>query len=278
MYLRPIIQRRARLTRSLLALFLIGALIVGIVSTSSVANAASSDLDAEEQAFLALLNQYRAQNGLPPVAPDSRLNAASDWMSGDMLAKNYFSHTDSLGRGPTQRDQAFGYPTTTSTGETLAAGYTGAADVLAAWKAAAGPNAQLLTADWRAVGIGRACTGNCYWTVNLGNQSAGATAVAPTATVPAPTATVPVPTATVPAPTATAPATAAHRRACFRRPSRAVAIVDAPRVPDCGEVTVGHPHGRRPANRANPAGTSQPAHPRGRTRSRHVSDRDDLSA
>jgi uncharacterized protein YkwD len=127
-------------------------------------------LDGEEQVFLAQLNQYRAQNGLAPVVADPRLNAAADWMSADMLTNNYFSHADSLGRWPVQRAIAFGYPTYGFTGEVLAEGYSSAADVLAGWKASTSHNAQLLTAEWRAVGIGRACAAVCYWTVDFGNR------------------------------------------------------------------------------------------------------------
>jgi uncharacterized protein YkwD len=163
--------RRARLLRrSPVARVLAGALLISALASNSVVSAASADLDAEEQGFLAQLNQYRAQNGLAPVVADPRLNAAADWMSADMLAKNYFSHTDSLGRGPAQRTVAFGYPTYAYTGEVLAEGYSSAADVLAGWKASTGHNAQLLTPDWRAVGIGRACGAVCYWTADFGNR------------------------------------------------------------------------------------------------------------
>src|SRR5689334_86110 len=61
------------------------------------------NVDAEEQAFLGLINNYRAQNNAGPLTISSTLNRASTWMAVDMAAKNYMDHTDSLGRDPYQR-------------------------------------------------------------------------------------------------------------------------------------------------------------------------------
>ncbi|MDQ4133822.1 MAG: CAP domain-containing protein [Actinomycetota bacterium] len=54
--------------------------------------------DAEEQKFLALLNEYRVQNSLNPLATHPDLVRAAAWLARDMASKNYFSHTDSNGR------------------------------------------------------------------------------------------------------------------------------------------------------------------------------------
>ena len=37
-------------------------------------------LDNEEQAFLGLINDYRAQNGLGTLTPHDGLNGVADWM------------------------------------------------------------------------------------------------------------------------------------------------------------------------------------------------------
>src|SRR5581483_6987502 len=68
---------------------------------------AQTTLDAEQSAFLTLINNYRAQHGAGPLQVSLALQQSSQWMSADMAAKNYFSHTDSLGRGPFQRMGAF---------------------------------------------------------------------------------------------------------------------------------------------------------------------------
>src|SRR5215216_6396896 len=59
--------------------------------------------DAEELAFLTLINNYRAQNGLGALGTLPSLNRASVWMAADMAAYNYFNHTDRLGRQWDQR-------------------------------------------------------------------------------------------------------------------------------------------------------------------------------
>ncbi len=81
----------------LTALLVVVAALVVVAGTPRGAEAA---LDAQEQAFLSLINSYRTQNGLGALSLNTELNNAADWMSGDMAAKNYFSHTDSLGRDP----------------------------------------------------------------------------------------------------------------------------------------------------------------------------------
>src|SRR5438445_607789 len=105
-------------TAALLPLIVLGA----VIAASALSAASAVALDGEEQAFLGLINQYRAQNGLGGLSLDGQLNDASKWMSQDMCAKNYFSHTDSLGRDPFARMAAFGYNYNTWKGENLAAG------------------------------------------------------------------------------------------------------------------------------------------------------------
>src|SRR5205807_9716244 len=81
---------------------------------------AQTTLDAEQSSFLTLINQYRAQNGLGALQASVALQQSSQWMSADMAAKNYFSHTDSLGRDPFTRMSAFGYSYSTAKGENIA--------------------------------------------------------------------------------------------------------------------------------------------------------------
>ena len=101
---------------------------------------AQTTLDAEQSSFLTLINQYRAQNGLGALQVSLALQQSSQWMSADMAAKNYFSHTDSLGRNPFTRMAAFGYSYTPA-GENIAAGYSDAQNTLTQWKTACDPDA-----------------------------------------------------------------------------------------------------------------------------------------
>ena len=134
----------------------------------------SGTLDAEESAFLNLINNYRQTNGLAPLKLNTTLTTASKWMSQDMASKNYFSHTDSLGRDPFQRMAAFGYTANTSKGENIAAGYQTATAVFDAWKASAGHNANMLSSSYTVIGIGRAydarSTYGWYWTTDFGGM------------------------------------------------------------------------------------------------------------
>ena len=108
----------------LASLLAIAVAVVAVVAVAGAPRGAEADpaIDAEEQAFLGIINSYRAQNGLGTLSLNTELNNAGDWMSNDMAAKDYFSHTDSLGRDPFQRMADFGYTYNTWKGENLAAG------------------------------------------------------------------------------------------------------------------------------------------------------------
>jgi len=130
--------------------------------------AASSQSD-----LIALVNAYRANNGLQAVSASGALTGAATWMAGDMAAKNYIGHVSSDGRSPVQRMSAFGYPATSMyTGEDLGAGYPSAGGVLAGWQASAAHNAVLLNPNYNAVGIAlvynASSTYKWYWAADFG--------------------------------------------------------------------------------------------------------------
>ena len=117
-----------------------GAVLAAMLSAVSLAGGldrgatASVQLDPEEQAFVVLINDYRAQNGLGSLSIDSSIQSASEWMSTDMGEQDYFSHTDSLGRSPWDRMCDFGYCYNTWKGENIAAGYVTAEAAFEAWR------------------------------------------------------------------------------------------------------------------------------------------------
>jgi hypothetical protein len=171
---------------------------------------ADAALDSEEQLFLTLINNYRQQNGLSTLTSTVTLENAAVWMSGDMGANDYFSHTDSLGRDPWTRICSFGYCYNTWKGENIAAGTSSAQVAFDLWKGSPGHNANMLGGNYNVIGIGRVYTAGSpygwYWTTDFG----GFVPPSPTATpTPAPTSSptpppTPVPT---PSPTATPPPT-----------------------------------------------------------------------
>lgn len=141
----------------------------------STTSSTSSNLDSEEASFLNLINQYRQSKGLSPLALNQALISSAKWLSTDMASKNYFNHTDSLGRSAFTRMAAFGYPVSSSyTGENIAAGNASAASTLAQWQNSPEHNANMLDSHYTVIGIGRAYNANSqykwYWTTDFGSQ------------------------------------------------------------------------------------------------------------
>jgi len=209
---RPVKPLRMLLVASCASIAALFAVVFSAGSTSQTS--AAIVLDPEEQAFVTLINNYRAQNGVGALTIDPSIQGAAEWMSADMGQYNYFSHTDHLGQTPWTRMCNFGYCYSTYKGENIAAGYSTAAAVFEGWRNSPGHNANMLNANYKVMGIGRVVTlgstYTTYWTNDFGGYVPPAQPAAPTNT-PAPTNTgapavtpTPVPTAApTPAPTAT---------------------------------------------------------------------------
>ncbi len=159
-----------------------GAVLAAVLTAVSLAGGlgrgatASVQLDPEEQAFMVLLNDYRAQNGLGALSIDPSIQSAAEWMSTDMGEKDYFSHTDSLGRSPWDRMCDFGYCYNTWKGENIAAGYTTAEAAFDAWRGSPGHNSNMLGENYLVMGVARVQTPGStygyYWTNDFGGQQA----------------------------------------------------------------------------------------------------------
>ncbi|HEX2052597.1 MAG TPA: CAP domain-containing protein [Actinomycetota bacterium] len=135
---------------------------------------AAINLDAEEAAFCTLINQYRATKGLPPLMVSERLTNSSVWYSADMANKNYtrLDHVDSLGRTIKQRIEAFGYTYNTYWGENIAWGFATGKAAFDWWKNSPSHNANMLNANFKVLGIGKASNFSSawshYWTTDFG--------------------------------------------------------------------------------------------------------------
>lgn len=147
-------------------------------SSASAAGDCTVDatMDSEEQAFLVLINNYRAQNSLGPLSASYMLTRASAWKSKDLATNNYFAHDD-LTRTWSARIVDCDYGFNTWLGENIAAGYTTAASVFAGWQASPGHNANMLGTNYTTIGIGRyfvqGSTYGWYWTTDFGGFSDG---------------------------------------------------------------------------------------------------------
>ncbi len=235
----------------------LGALAAGSGPVHALTNCDTGDtsLDGEEQAFLGLINQYRAQNGLGALTVSTNLNRAATWMTRDMASNGYFSHTDSLGRAPYNRAIDCGYPQ--GAGENLAAGGGWATGQAAfdAWKASPGHNSNMLGSYYRQIGISRYYLASSpygwYWDTDFGATDDGTGGSPP----PPPATNTPTPAATntpTPAPTSTPPPGPTNTPT----PAPANTPTPAPTsTPPSGPTNTPTP---TPANTPTPAPTSTP--------------------
>jgi uncharacterized protein YkwD len=177
----------------------LGIAIVAIALGSSASAAAATKVErtvettSAQSDLIALINGYRASQGLQQLSANGALTNAAAWMAADMAAKNYMSHVSSDGRSPTQRMSAFGYPAgSVYTGENLGAGYATASAVLGAWQTSAAHNAILLSPNYNAIGIGLGYNANStykwYWAADFGGPGGTVRVIAPVAPQPQPAA------------------------------------------------------------------------------------------
>jgi hypothetical protein len=93
-----------------------------------------------------------------------------------MAANNYFAHDD-LTRTWVQRVRDCGYSYNTYIGENIAAGNSSAQATFNQWKNSPGHNANMLSANFNAIGIGRAfqasATYDWYWSTEFGGYEDG---------------------------------------------------------------------------------------------------------
>ena len=208
------------MAHKLLPAFLLAPLFGAVLLLSNPEpTTADPAIEPVEAEFLALINQYRAENGRGALVLHPSLNAAADWFAWDMAIDNYWGsgHRDneSPPRLPPDRAVAFGYPNR-SVGENIAGGFQSAQSVFNAWKSSPGHNANMLLANYKVIGIGRANLTSSqykyYWVTDFGfTLPTGGPAPTPTpAATPsiAPTQPPTSPPTLPPAPTPTLPPTA----------------------------------------------------------------------
>ena len=143
-----------------LSLFLLSFTITLIPTTPVLAG------DADD--VLALINQHRANNGLPPLCLNAQLTQAAVNHAQDMATNNYFSHTGLDGSTPMDRIRATGYGGGFFA-ENIAFGYQSAADVVGGWTGSVAHNAIILDARTTEMGLGRV---GDYWSQTFGNAHA----------------------------------------------------------------------------------------------------------
>jgi uncharacterized protein YkwD len=178
--------------RSRLALLLGVALLAALVAAPATTAADETmTISSAETAMVAALNADRHEKGLVPVRIDTRLMAIARARSADMVAHDYFSHTQPDGRSVFDIIKASGiawyaageiiaknnYPTLSTS---LQAANLG-------WKGSDGHYKIIISTTYNYVGVGLAvdASGYKYWTAVYlkGPDRTGAKAVARTPTV-----------------------------------------------------------------------------------------------
>jgi uncharacterized protein YkwD len=113
-----------------------------------------------QRRLLCLMNRVRARFGLPALRTNLCLHRVAARHAHDMVHRRYFAHTTPNGWDPGRRARAAGYVPRAArwlVGENIAWGVGGAARpewVMNAWMHSAGHRHNLLSRDFRDVGIG----------------------------------------------------------------------------------------------------------------------------
>ncbi|MDF1749430.1 MAG: CAP domain-containing protein [Alphaproteobacteria bacterium] len=132
------------------------------------------------QEVLKLVNQFRASYELPPLKLNAFLNRAAMAQSRDMLARDFFSHTNPDNIGPGERATKAGYKWSLVL-ENIAAGQPTPRDAVNAWIASKeGPREAMLNPEVTELGIGYVfapfdpgrITSLHYWSMTLGKPKA----------------------------------------------------------------------------------------------------------
>lgn len=112
-----------------------------------------------EEAVIGRINQIRRGRGLRPLRHNGRLAAAADFHSKDMARRGYFEHDSASGTAFWRRIERF-YPSrgfsSWTVGENLLWGSNtyGAGFAVREWMNSPPHRANLLSRDWREIGIG----------------------------------------------------------------------------------------------------------------------------
>lgn len=118
-----------------------------------------------EQEILKLVNAERSKAGVKPLTLNWELSRVAKFKSEDMRDNNYFSHTSPTYGSPFNMIKNFGI-SYSAAGENIAAGQKTADEVMKAWMNSSGHKANILSANYTQLGVGKATGGSygTYWT------------------------------------------------------------------------------------------------------------------
>jgi hypothetical protein len=137
---------------------------IGLLVTLSAAHAETRKWLATAHDYAVQVNQLRLQHNLPPLKLNPQLCEAAQMHAEAMAQTGTISHVDAHGRRADSRASAVGY-FYHRLGENLAAGQLTWERALQAWLSSPAHRANLLTADYRELGVGFAGGVTRYRTV-----------------------------------------------------------------------------------------------------------------
>ncbi len=123
------------------------------------------DVKALEQKVINLVNQQRANNGLPALKANWEVCRVARYKSQDMIDKRYFDHQSPTYGSPFNMMENFGIRFSAA-GENIAYGQETPADVMNNWMNSPGHRSNILNPTYNQIGVGvaKASNGTCYWT------------------------------------------------------------------------------------------------------------------
>ena len=161
---------RKSMLRRLALLAMVPAVLLGLATVATPAEAAVVPSQTLQADILRWTNHQRAIKGCPALRSDTRLVRASRGHSAYMARTGRFSHTGSGGSTFAARERRAGY--TAPLSENIAWGYRSGAAVVNAWMRSPGHRANILNCRARAVGIGAvySAKGTPYYTQDFGTR------------------------------------------------------------------------------------------------------------
>jgi hypothetical protein len=140
---------------------------------------ARTDLDPSDRVVLELLqlvNEVRAESGLPPYLLDGRLTGAAGEHAADMAAHGYCRHTGSDGSSSRDRMARSGYPYNNWAGENILCSRRTPEQALAWWMRSGPHRRNILHRHYTHIGIGYDPNGRYgpVWTLNFAAGAADA--------------------------------------------------------------------------------------------------------
>jgi uncharacterized protein YkwD len=136
-------------------------------------NGGSYSPDAEERAFLTLINDHRRANNRPTLSLHDQLGVAAERHSQDQATRDRGGHTGSDGSNAGQRITRAGYNWRAWGENVFWSKPDGSAQAAFQWwKNSSGHNANMLSRDFTEIGVGRArsTSGWWYWTTTFGRR------------------------------------------------------------------------------------------------------------